>query len=241
MTDVDLDALHEHVASRASALGLHVYPAFLERTPEWLRAVWPNEDWQAFLEMGASVGVAVVYLDTERFSGGHYVELVHKHEDALPADHPLWDEVEGRLEQPDTFDACWVHGGVLHHWWREAPWYEDLVRRLDEATNQARQEQSQRDQQLAREVAERAAGNKSERDRLVKERLGDASGPRIMDVQRLASEIESSELLPAREAAIADKARELMKNGSTKKDAAAHFRISTRVLDRVLQQYAVER
>lgn len=220
----------------ARADGLAIFPGFPDDCPT---ARWPDaERPEDFVEMAVRVGAPLLYLaglDAEQMAPMEHVDL---------ESHPQVDP--GGLV---TVVAGWMAGSVLHILTVTDPAWEKVVEQATTEADVARF----REQLEAHEAEEFVEG--AARDVVTDRAFWDhgsqgRDAAKLGAIERLrpdvpehlrfrvllrANKIDRIEYKPSREEAWAQRAREMIADGQTKRAAATEIGISVNVLNRVLE------
>lgn len=224
-----LEQLETQLREEADRAGLPCVPA-LPNGPGW-EVDWPDPDGvMDFVATASAAGARLLYLEAPRahdelFEAPAAAEAIAQHRGEVASVQAAW-VVEGVVHRL----------GVLATWVDAAAAAEDLHHDLDQHDQDARLDQ------MARVVVDDPAFqlHSGPRDDAKYAAIDTAfpdldRGTRFQLLHR-ANSIDVAERKPAREAAWAARARELLEDGATKRGAAEQLGISVNVLNRVLQQ-----
>lgn len=131
----DLEGLHFAVMERIAALGLLHFPSVPmldsgQRSA--IVALWPDDDWQAFVDLGAKAHATLIYTELATLTA----ETVSAIEEQLGAPAR---QLRSHLGESYRLMVAFVIGPVVHLAEWEAPWWEDLFharRHLAEGASQ---------------------------------------------------------------------------------------------------------
>lgn len=212
-------ALDEH--------GLAVFPAVPDG--QGFVVSWPyDDDPESFVATCAGLDVPVLYMASAR------------------ASDLAGDEVEvepGREDEVVLVVAAGVVGGVLHQLQVASRWWDELEQTREFVADLEVRDERARIEQLARQVVDDpvfhdhgSTGRHARQEAVVAARFPELEERTVRRVAGHASRIDATERKAAREAEMAEKAREMMTAGSPRRAAAAKLGISDNVLARILEQ-----
>ena len=124
----DLDALWCDLDDHLAVRGALRYPGMPSTDAV---AAWPDDDWRAFLDVGAAAGARLVYTMATTIGPDDVEELAERltrHDGTVaPEARAVVAEASERVGTPATVTVGYVVDGVLHVWRAQATWWDAVT------------------------------------------------------------------------------------------------------------------
>jgi hypothetical protein len=142
----DLDALWHELDAHLAVRGALRYPGMPSTDAV---AAWPDDDWRAFLDVGAAAGARLVYTMAATIGPDDVEELTERltrHDGTLaPEARAVLADANERVGTPATVTVGYVVDGVLHVWRAEATWWDAITVQAEVEEMHAALEASERE------------------------------------------------------------------------------------------------